>query len=99
MTVKKYLWSAMPMLKDIIANPQSGSDDDIDSQVEKVVKLLKFIMRILQAEFLPFVDDLFSTVLASFQKSPICSLIYLVEVSITVFRNIPNGLNIIVPIY
>jgi len=67
--------------------------------VEKIVKLLKHIMRILKAQFEEFLLPLFQTVHASFLSNPICSLIYLVEVAITVFCPLENGLNIIVPIY
>lgn len=98
--VKKYLYTSMPFLKSVIRNPVTDErEEDENTEVEKVVKLLKYVMRLLKGEFFEFVEELFNAVNDSFKRYPICSLVYLVEVAVTVFRPLENGLQVIIPIY
>ncbi len=56
-------------------------------------------MRILELEFAEFLESLFESVNKSFQMYPICSYIYLVEVTITVFAKQPELTHFIKAIY
>ena len=59
--------------------------EDENRDVERVVKMLKHLMRCLKMNFWPFVGQLYETVMESFREKPICSYVYLVEIAITVF--------------
>ena len=62
---------------------------DEDPEIERAVKLVKFIMRFLRDGFIPFLESLFTTVFDAYRKFPICSYVYVLEVSITVFYDDP----------
>lgn len=64
-------------MMNVLGNPQRVRDDE-DSDVEKMVRVMKIIMRTLKFSFAEFLERLFSTVLQAFSKFPICSYIYLV---------------------
>lgn len=59
--------------------------DDEDSDVEKIVRILKVAMRTLEFHFSEFLEEMFTSVLSAFSKYPICSYVYLVEVTVTIF--------------
>lgn len=42
-------------------------------------------MRSLRESFIPFLENLFTTVFEAYRKHPICSYVYVLEVAITVF--------------
>lgn len=68
----------------MIANPQDLKDDE-DPTVERCIKLLKSVMRCVKERFTVFLEDLFNTLISAYEKYPICSYIYLLEVAITVY--------------
>lgn len=78
-----------PFVKQVLSSPQRLKDDE-DSDVERIVRILKVLMRTLEYLFSEFLEDLFTTVLAAFQKHPICSYVYLVEVAVTVYSSNPS---------
>lgn len=73
--------------EDVIKNLREPKDiiNDEDPEVERAVKLVKYLMRFLRDGFIPFLESLFTTVFEAYRKHPICSYVYVLEVSITVF--------------
>lgn len=47
-------------------------------------------MRCLMTNFAEFLPELFQTVMEAYRKYPICSYIYVLEVSITIFHGVQS---------
>jgi hypothetical protein len=58
-----------------IRDPKDVINDE-DPEVERAVKLIKYIMRCLRDGFIPFLESLFTTLFEAYRKYPICSYIY-----------------------
>lgn len=84
--LKQFMRDIWPFTKQLLSSPQRLKDDE-DSDVERIVRILKVVMRTLEFQFSEFLEELFTTVLTAFQKHPICSYVYLVEVAVTVFSS------------
>lgn len=81
--LKEFVRDIWSWLKAGLCEPQSLRDDE-DPDVERLVKFVKHIMRALGMEFGEFVCDLLESLLAAFEKYPVCSYLYVVEVAVTV---------------
>ena len=68
----KSIWEELLMT---IRDPKDVINDE-DPEVERAVKLIKYIMRCLRDGFIPFLESLFTTLFEAYRKYPICSYIY-----------------------
>lgn len=82
--VGSFTRTIFPFILEAIRNPRRLSNDE-DPEVERMTKLIKMIMRYIKFGFTEFIEPLYSAVLESFPKYPICSYAYLLEIAITVF--------------
>ena len=60
-------------------------NSDSKAIIEKIVKILKTIMRKIPHKFLQFIKPLFECVLEEYKKFPISTFLYLFEIAITVY--------------
>lgn len=95
-----------PIIKDIISEPKvvglndKGTDltDAGHSLLERSCKFIKVCMRSLREKFGPFIDEVFTCIMNAYEKYPIATYVYCVEVVVTVFSELPayrDALNII----
>jgi hypothetical protein len=75
---------AFPFILETVRCPKRVQNDE-DAEVERMVKLIKIIMRYLKFSFTEFIEPLYSAVLEAYPRYPICSYAYLLEIAITVF--------------
>lgn len=96
--LKSFTWQAWPYLISWLKEPRSKADDE-DMHIERVVKLIKNIMRLIKTDFAGFLPSLFEAVNQAFAKYPICSYVYLVEITITVFYKCPEAQDFLSNLY
>jgi hypothetical protein len=63
--VKSFTRNAWFFILDTLREPRSKTDDE-DTLIERIVRLIKNIMRLLKTDFSEFMPDLFSTVNQAF---------------------------------
>lgn len=62
-----------------------------DILVEASIQILKFFMRILKEQFLPYIDEFLKIIVTNYQVHPFCSYLYCFEITITVFGHMTSG--------
>jgi hypothetical protein len=87
-----------PYIKQVLSQPQKHKDDE-DINIERMIRVLKNVMRTLEFHFAGFIEELFTTVLQAYQTYPICSYVYLVEISVTIYSSDPRYTDYLKQIY